>query len=94
MTSINEKVIYSLEKNFKSVYIEGISILLRLLDNIIREPDNIKFRKIKLDNKIIKDKLMPVIGIREVLIQIGFIEVKVFYMPCIKILFTFICIAE
>lgn len=77
MTWINEKLICSLESNSKSLYIGGISILLRLLDNIIREPENVKYRKIKLDNKIVKEKLLPINGICEVLEDIGFVQVGI-----------------
>lgn len=79
MTWINEGLICSLESNSKNLYIDGISILIRLLDNIIREPENVKYRKIKLDNKIIKEKLLAVKGVQDVLEDIGFVQVNTIF---------------
>lgn len=56
-------------------YVDGVSILLRILDNIIREPQNEKYRTIRLENKIIKEKLLILNGVRALLEKIGFVEV-------------------
>ncbi|XP_055389982.1 peptide-N(4)-(N-acetyl-beta-glucosaminyl)asparagine amidase [Condylostylus longicornis] len=72
MSEINIEAIYFIEKNSKEVYCNGIQILLRLLNNIINEPDNSKYRKFKLNNKIIEQKLLPVDGMKELLLSIGF----------------------
>lgn len=56
-----------------------MSVLLRILDNIINEPHNNKYRTIRLENNTIKEKLLPLRGIRELLNAIGFIEVNAVY---------------
>lgn len=75
-STIDEKLITNLE-SFNSIeqYGDGVVILLKLLDNVIREPQNNKYRCIRLENKIIKDKLLCLNGIRELLSSIGFEEV-------------------
>lgn len=78
MTSsiIDEKLVTNLEcLNSTEQYSDGVVILLRLLDNVIREPQNNKYRTIRLENKVIKEKLLCLSGIRELLTSIGFDEV-------------------
>lgn len=70
-----ERVVLNLESANRNEYIESVTILLKLLDNVIREPYNDKFRTIRLENKTIKEKLLPLNGVREFLLQIGFTEV-------------------
>lgn len=57
------------------IFVESISILLRILDNIIREPQNDKYRNIRLENKVIKKKLLSLNGVYQLLFKIGFVEV-------------------
>ncbi|XP_031638055.1 peptide-N(4)-(N-acetyl-beta-glucosaminyl)asparagine amidase [Contarinia nasturtii] len=57
-------------------YIESVNILLKILNNVIREPQNDKYRTIRLENKIIKEKLLCLTGVQEFLKKIGFIEVN------------------
>lgn len=52
---------------------EALKILLRLLDNVINDPISEKYRKIRIENKIIKEKLLSVHGVAELLSEIGFI---------------------
>lgn len=71
------EVIKTLENgNNHSHYIDAVTILLKILDNIIREPNNVKYRTIRLENKTIKDKLLALAGMRALLEQIGFVEVR------------------
>lgn len=73
--------------NSSERYSDGVVILLRLLDNVIREPQNTKYRAIRLENKVIKEKLLCLNGIRELLTSIGFEEVCVMFIsPLIEIL--------
>lgn len=60
-------------------FINGVNILLKLLDNVIREPHNLKYRKIRLENQTIKDKVLCLPGARDLLHHIGFEEVG----PCL-----------
>lgn len=54
----------------------GATILLKLLDNVIRDPINVKYRTIRLANRTIADKLLTVPGMMECLIGIGFVRVR------------------
>jgi UBX domain-containing protein 6 len=49
-----------------------IDILLKLLKNIVREPGNVKFRKIRMGNPKIKEAIVDVPGCVELLEIIGF----------------------
>lgn len=71
-----EHLILALESTYNTTnYINSVSVLLRILDNIIAEPHNDKYRTIRLENKVIKEKLLALPGVRELLQAIGFIEV-------------------
>lgn len=72
-----ELEILNLESANRNQYVESVAILLKLLDNVIREPHNDKYRTIRLENKTIKDKLLSLHGVRELLMKIGFIQVGV-----------------
>lgn len=75
-SSLNyEREILNLEGDNNAMYTESVKILLRILDNVIREPQNDKYRKIRLENTTIKEKLLRLNGVRELLQKIGFIEV-------------------
>lgn len=70
-----EREVLNLESASRSQYLESVTILLKLLDNVIREPNNEKYRTIRLENKTIKEKLLSLNGVREFLMKIGFTEV-------------------
>lgn len=75
-SSLNyEREVLNLEGDNHALYIDSVQILLRILDNVIREPQNDKYRTIRLENKIIKEKLLNLNGVRELLQKMGFIEV-------------------
>lgn len=77
MSAVNIEAIKCLENgNNHTHYIDAVTILLKILDNIIREPNNAKYRSIRLENKTIKEKLLALVGMRTLLDQIGFIEVR------------------
>lgn len=77
MSSLDVDAIRNLENaENASQYIESVTILLKILDNIIREPTNEKYRSIRSENKIIKEKLLSLNGMRELIERIGFIEVS------------------
>lgn len=78
-SSLNyEREVLNLENATTTKYIESVTILLKILDNVIREPQNDKYRTIRLENKIIKEKLLCLNGVREFLEKIGFVEVRHF----------------
>lgn len=74
---MDEQLIANVERlNSPERYSDGVVILLKLLDNVIREPQNTKYRAIRLENKVIKEKLLCLNGIRELLASIGFEEIE------------------
>ncbi|XP_037949021.1 peptide-N(4)-(N-acetyl-beta-glucosaminyl)asparagine amidase-like [Teleopsis dalmanni] len=59
-------------KNSKDAYLEAVRILLVLLENVLKEPQNQKYRTIRLENKTIKEKLLSLVGSAQLLFAIGF----------------------
>ncbi|KAH8372035.1 hypothetical protein KR093_009784 [Drosophila rubida] len=53
-------------------YLEAARILLVLLENVLSQPNNLKFRTIRLENKAIKEKLLSLAGSEPLLAAIGF----------------------
>lgn len=51
---------------------EAAGILVRIANNILREPLNPKFRRLKVSNKIVTEKLLIVDGAMQCLIAMGF----------------------
>lgn len=61
-------------KGLKDTYLEAVRILLVLLENVLSQPDNPKYRTIRLENKAIKEKLLSLPGCEKLLAAIGFIR--------------------
>ncbi|XP_012157833.1 peptide-N(4)-(N-acetyl-beta-glucosaminyl)asparagine amidase isoform X2 [Ceratitis capitata] len=59
-------------KNSKDAYLEATRILIVLMENVLKEPTNPKYRTIRIENKTIKEKLLSVAGIAQLLSAIGF----------------------
>lgn len=51
-----------------------LKILLAYISNILKNPDDDKFKSIKQDNKIYKTKVKPFIGAKSLLLAVGFSE--------------------
>lgn len=68
--------ILALEENPEDVYLETTSVLLKLVDNVIKNPSNPKYRSIKLGSPTVSNKLIPVVGAMECLFEMGFQEVS------------------
>ncbi|KAK7072532.1 Peptide-N(4)-(N-acetyl-beta-glucosaminyl)asparagine amidase [Halocaridina rubra] len=66
--------IVSLLENRDELFEGAVETLLKIADNILQEPSNEKFRNVKLNNKIIENKLIPAVGALEVLFLMGFEE--------------------
>lgn len=64
----------ALEENPEDVYLETTSVLLKLVDNVIKDPSNPKYRNIRLGNPIVANKLLPAVGAMECLFEMGFQE--------------------
>lgn len=63
-----------LEENSFDIYCKVSSIILKLLDNIIKEPTNPKYRRLRIGNATVSGTLLPAIGAMECLFYIGFKE--------------------
>ena len=53
---------------------EAVNILVKLLTNVVNHPGELKYRQVRLGNKIIEEKLLPASGAFEVLFSCGFEE--------------------
>ncbi|XP_067001286.2 peptide-N(4)-(N-acetyl-beta-glucosaminyl)asparagine amidase isoform X3 [Anabrus simplex] len=74
MTTRNFEWIGTLEENPAEVFLDSTSILLKLMDNVIRNPSNPRYRSIRIANPTVSKKLMSAIGAMECLFEIGFEE--------------------
>ncbi|XP_048580324.1 peptide-N(4)-(N-acetyl-beta-glucosaminyl)asparagine amidase isoform X2 [Nematostella vectensis] len=63
-----------LKGNSAVVFMETSELLLKFANNIMGEPENPKYRSIRLGNKIFQNKLLPVEGAVECLFAMGFEE--------------------
>lgn len=71
-----------LKENSKKDILNLTKILIDLLENILKNPTESKYRKLLLDSDLIADKLMPFSGGLEILFEIGFQEGDDhFYLP-------------
>ena len=74
--------------NPPEVFMDASQLLLKFASNIINNPDNPKYRSIRVGNKIFQSRLLPVNGAVECLFAIGFQEVNcyrffVFFIQCL-----------
>lgn len=49
-----------------------MDVLCRYIDNIIANPEEVKFHKIRCQNAMFKDKVVPIFGAIELLYAAGF----------------------
>lgn len=61
--------------NSKNDFTEAAGILLKFANNIINNPTEEKYKKIRLSNPTVENKLLPVSGALECLFEMGFEEV-------------------
>lgn len=75
MAPISTDKFLAMEKSHsRESFVEGLAIVVKLLSNIIADPTNTKYRSFRLENKTIKDKVLSIVGMKDYLISIGFIE--------------------
>lgn len=75
-------IINSVSSNNYQDFRKAADILIRLLNNIISDPTNAKYRKFRCENQTIKDGLLQLKGINEVLNEIGFkLEADSYILP-------------
>ncbi|XP_031552876.1 peptide-N(4)-(N-acetyl-beta-glucosaminyl)asparagine amidase-like [Actinia tenebrosa] len=63
-----------LQANEDNVFMDISQIILKFANNIIKYPENQKYRSIRIGNKIFQEKLLPVMGGVECLFAMGFEE--------------------
>ncbi|XP_062574354.1 peptide-N(4)-(N-acetyl-beta-glucosaminyl)asparagine amidase-like [Saccostrea cucullata] len=63
-----------LEENSEQQFLDAAKILTKFADNIINNPNESKYRKIRLGNPTVESKLIPVVGALECLFEMGFVE--------------------
>ncbi|CAM1295100.1 NGLY1 (predicted), partial [Pycnogonum litorale] len=63
-----------LSNNATDQFIEAANVLLKIANNIVRDPENVKYRTIRLSNATVVNKLLPVNGAMECLFEMGFEE--------------------
>ncbi|KAG5870991.1 hypothetical protein JTB14_013462 [Gonioctena quinquepunctata] len=68
-------IIYSCNYN-RSKVIDCVNILCRYLDNLIANPDEPKFHKIRCSNSTFNDKVVPILGAIDFLFAAGFRQQK------------------
>ena len=83
LTTCNFPCLIDLMSNDVDTFLSASGILLRFANNILKDPDNLKYRSIKLGNNIFITKLSPVHGAVDCLFSMGFQEVddKLFLEP-------------
>lgn len=70
--SVNLDLVERLEKNSTSSYIDGMTIFLKLINNIIENPKEEKFRKFKKTNPRIANELLSLDGMESLILDAGF----------------------
>ena len=71
---MDTSIVSMLADNSDTVMNDAKDILIKLLSNVLKEPNNTKYRAVKLTNKTIEEKLIPASGAFEILFSVGFEE--------------------
>ena len=69
--------IQQLLENPRDVFLDVTNLLLRFANNVLNDPENIKYRQIRVGNPIVEKRLLPINGAMECLFEMGFEEVRV-----------------
>lgn len=56
-------------------FVQAAKIILKFADNILSNPNEEKYRKIRLGNPTVETKLLPIVGALECIFEMGFQEV-------------------
>lgn len=70
-------------ENSPDAFDSASQLLLRIANNVIKEPKEIKYRTLKLSTNTFQNKLLPVKGAVECLFAMGFEDVSVAFLVCI-----------
>lgn len=71
--------ILKLETNSEPIYKEVSGLLVKIADNILKDPSNFKLRTLKKSNAIVSKKILAATGGLECLKLMGFKEVISFH---------------
>ncbi|XP_046874611.1 peptide-N(4)-(N-acetyl-beta-glucosaminyl)asparagine amidase [Hypomesus transpacificus] len=63
-------------ENTNEVFLDVAKLLITYADNIIRNPDEDKYRSIRIENRTFSTKLLPIRGAVECLFEMGFEEAE------------------
>lgn len=77
--------IAALEENSQEVYLETTALLLKVADNVLRNPTKQQYRSIRLSNPTVASKILPAIGAMECLFSMGFEEVCKLVCPKLEV---------
>lgn len=70
-----EQSIRKLELNNEDIYNETVRLLVKIIDNVLKDPKDNKLRILKKSNATISKKILAVQGGLDCLKAIGFVEV-------------------
>jgi peptide-N4-(N-acetyl-beta-glucosaminyl)asparagine amidase len=70
--SLNTELLEKLEENDREPLMTSLTICLKLLDNIINNPKEEKYKKFKKSNKKISSELLSVNGMESIFLEVGF----------------------
>ena len=71
---IDTSIVSTLKDNEEKAFLDAKEILLKLIGNILRDSQNIKYRRVKLTNPKIESLLLNANGAFEILFSMGFEE--------------------
>jgi hypothetical protein len=74
----SEEVFQKLKSNSSSICEETVRILVKIVDNIVKDPNNLKVRSLQKSNSTVKNKILAIKGGLECLKLLGFQEVHLF----------------
>lgn len=74
MSLLNDSI-KKLEINSEDVYNETVRLLVKIIDNVLKEPTNKKLRVLQKNNATISKKILAIQGGSDCLKAIGFVEV-------------------
>ncbi|XP_018319742.1 peptide-N(4)-(N-acetyl-beta-glucosaminyl)asparagine amidase [Agrilus planipennis] len=73
--SLSQKEVFSkLEQNNINTFQEAVRLLTIIADNILKDPANLKIRTLRKNNKIVKAGILDIIGGKDCLLLMGFVE--------------------
>lgn len=71
-----EFALKKLESNNEAVYNEAVRLLIKIIDNVLKDPANEKLRVLQKNNVTISKRILAAQGGLDCLNSIGFVEVS------------------